>query len=196
MKDERIAVSRKTKETDIDLVLVPVPGAEVKIAAGVPFFGHLLTSMAFHGGFGLEIRATGDLDVDPHHLVEDVGLVLGDAFHILLERRGGVARFGFMAIPMDDALSEAIVDVCDRPYLSYRADYPQSIVGGFDVSLLREFFLAFTNRARINLHLVCRYGENSHHMAESLFKAMGKALGQAYAPKGTKREGMSTKGSL
>jgi len=196
MKDERIAVSRKTKETDIDLVLVPVPGSEVKITAGLPFFEHLLTSMAFHGGFGLEIRAPGDLDVDPHHLVEDVGLVLGDAFHMLLERRGGVARFGSMVIPMDDALSEAIVDICDRPYLSYRADYPQSIVGSFDISLLKEFFLAFTNRARINLHLVCRYGENSHHMAEALFKAMGKALGQAYAPKGTNKEGMSTKGSL
>lgn len=194
MKDERIEVSRKTKETDITLALSLDGGANIE--TGLPFFNHLLGSMAFHGGFGLEIRASGDLDVDPHHLVEDVGLVLGDAFHKLLEKRGGVARFGHMVIPMDDSLSEAIVDVCDRPYLVYRADYPQSLIGSFDVSLLKEFFLAFANRAKINLHLVCRYGDNSHHMAEALFKAMGKALNQAYAPKGMNREGMSTKGAL
>ena len=196
MKDERISVSRKTKETSIDLTLVPVAGSPIKIETGVAFIEHLLSSLAFHGGFGLEIKASGDLAVDSHHLVEDLGLVLGDAFHKLLEYRNGVARFGSQTIPMDDALCEAVVDVCDRPYLVYRAEFPQTLVGTFDVSLLKEFFLAFANRAKINLHLVSRYGENSHHIAEALFKALGKALAQAYAPRGRNTGEMSTKGAL
>jgi len=191
-----VSLSRTTKETRIELELRMESGRPVKIGTGVPFFDHMLTAMAFHGGFGLTVNARGDIDVDYHHLVEDTGLVLGDAFHRILENRGSVARFGHSVIPMDDALSEAVIDVCERPCLVYHADYPQSVAGTFPLDLLKEFFQAFANRARVNLHLICRHGENSHHMAEALFKALGKALNAAYAPREGNREEMSTKGAL
>lgn len=196
MSDAAVSFSRSTKETRIELELRAEKGLPVNIDTGVPFFDHMLTAMAFHGGFGLTVKARGDIDVDYHHLVEDTGLVLGDAFHRLLENRGTVARFGHSVIPMDDALCEAVIDVCERPCLVYRADYPQSVAGTFPLDLLKEFFQAFTNRARINLHLICRHGENSHHIAEALFKALGKALRGAYAPREGSPEEMSTKGAL
>lgn len=196
MTENIISLSRTTKETSIQLSLQAEPGAPVQISTGVAFFDHMLTAAAFHGGFGLEIEAQGDLEVDFHHLVEDTGLVLGDAFHKLLEARVAVARFGHAVIPMDDALAEAVVDVAERPYLVLTADFPQDRCGSFPMELLREFFLAFVNRARINLHLIGRHGDNSHHLAEALFKAFGRALGAAYAPRKGGREGMSTKGDL
>jgi imidazoleglycerol-phosphate dehydratase len=196
---EAITIERNTKETQIRLTLGADRPGEISIKLGLPFFEHLLTALAFHGGFSLQIEGTGDLEVDPHHLVEDVGLVLGDAFLTLLAA-GPVKRYGQFCIPMDDALSEAVVDVCKRPYLVYQAAYPQTHCGSFDLSLIREFLQALANRAQINLHALCRYGANSHHMAEALFKAIGKALWLAYRPAepgsqgGT--SGMSTKGSI
>jgi len=196
MKNKPITVTRETKETRVSLTLSREGTKQIHVQTGLPFFDHLLTSFAFHGGFDLTLEATGDLMVDPHHTVEDVGLVLGDGFHRLFETSGQVARYGYSTIPMDDALCEAIVDVCERPYLIYRVEYPEPLAGAFPVSLLKEFFYAFCHRARINLHLLARYGENSHHMAESLFKAFGRALAQAYQPVGGFKEGMSTKGTL
>jgi imidazoleglycerol-phosphate dehydratase len=166
------------------------------VDTAAPFFDHMLTAMAFHGGFGLNLSARGDINVDYHHLVEDTGLVLGDAFHQLFEKTGAVARFGHAVIPMDDALAEAVIDVAERPCLIYQARFPQPYSGIFPMDLLKEFFSAFTQKARINLHLLCRYGDNSHHMAEALFKAFGKALRAAYTPGDTSREEMSTKGVL
>jgi imidazoleglycerol-phosphate dehydratase len=189
-----IELSRKTKETDITLRLDLYSVEPISIETGVPFFTHMLTSMAFHGRFSLGVTATGDIDVDPHHLVEDVGLVLGDAFRTHLHSEGQVARFGHSIVPMDDALSEAVVDVCERPYLVFAAQFPQSTVGTFPVAMVREFLQAFSVRAAVNLHARCRYGENSHHMIESLFKALGRAISTAYAPRGG--DGMSTKGTL
>ena len=196
MKTTPITVKRETKETKVSLTLLREGTKQIQVQTGLPFFDHLLTSFAFHGRFDLTLEATGDLMVDPHHTVEDVGLVLGDGFHRLFETEAQVARYGYSIIPMDDSLCEAIVDVCERPYLVYRVAYPEPLAGTFPVSLLREFFHAFCHRARVNLHLLARYGENSHHMAESLFKAFGKALAQAYQPVGGSREGMSTKGTL
>jgi len=196
MKTTPITVKRETKETNISLTLCREGTKQIHVQTGLPFFDHLLTSFAFHGGFDLTLEAIGDLTVDPHHTVEDVGLVLGDGFHRLLETSGQVMRYGYSIIPMDDALCEAIVDVCERPYLVYRVEYPESLAGSFPISILREFFYAFSHRARINLHLLARYGENCHHLAESLFKAFGKALAQAYQPVGGSKEGMSTKGTL
>lgn len=196
MKARVAEVKRTTRETDITLRLNLDSAKSIRIAVGVPFFEHLLHAMAFHGGFGLEIDARGDIDVDPHHLVEDCGLVLGDAFHRVRDDAGPVRRYGSSIIPMDDALSEAVVDVCNRPYLVYRAKYPQENAGDFQLALLREFFLGLSNRAQVNLHLRCRYGENGHHMAESLFKATGRALAQAYAPADSPDTEMSTKGVL
>ena len=140
------------------------------------------------------IEAAGDIDVDPHHLVEDIGLVLGDAFTTL--RDGSpLARFGNAVIPMDEALSEVVLDAAGRPYLVYQAAYPQSHAGTFDLSLIREFLFALTMKGGMNLHAHCRYGENGHHMVESLFKALGKALGMAYTPLGEIGP-LSTKGTL
>ncbi|MDR2588637.1 MAG: imidazoleglycerol-phosphate dehydratase HisB [Spirochaetales bacterium] len=195
-----VSLSRVTKETDISLSLeygVNEPGASsVSVDTGAAFFDHMLGALAFHGRFGLVIKAKGDIDVDYHHLVEDTGLVLGAAFHELFQRSGAVERFGYSVIPMDDALCEAAVDVAERPFLVYRADFPQACAGTFPLCLVKEFFQAFTQKARVNLHLICRYGENSHHMAEALFKAFGRALAAAYAPRNGERGDMSSKGAV
>ncbi len=189
----KVQCARKTRETDITLGLDPDQALEGGIATGLPFFDHLLTSMAFHGSFGLSVGARGDLEVDPHHLVEDTGLVLGQAFAEVLQKTGQVARFGHAVIPMDEALAEAVIDVCGRPTLSWRASFPQPLAGSFDLSLLREFLTALAAQARISLHLEVRRGENSHHMAEAAFKALGKALHAAYRPGSGE---MSSKGRI
>ena len=187
---------RSTRETSIELALTfsekrPLRD-EYRISTGLPFFDHMLLAMAYHGGFHLDLNARGDIDVDPHHVVEDTGIVLGEA---LLELASpGIARYGFSVIPMDDALSEAVIDVCKRPYLVYRAEYPQAYAGQFQLALVEEFFQALASNGRMNLHLHCRYGRNGHHMAESLFKAFGRALGAAYTLLGD--ESLSTKGML
>jgi imidazoleglycerol-phosphate dehydratase len=195
---EAITVSRTTKETDISLSLAQkASGREaLSIDTQLPFYDHKLTAMAFHGGFSLTLKARGDINVDYHHLVEDTGLVLGEAFHQLLEKNKSVQRFGHQVIPMDDALSEAVIDTAERPCLVYQAEFPQAHSGNFPMALLKEFFLAFTQKARVNLHLICRYGDNSHHIAEALFKAFGRALGTAYTPRSGEQKDMSTKGAL
>jgi imidazoleglycerol-phosphate dehydratase len=188
---------RKTKETDIKITMDPDKGGEVSIRTTIPFFDHILTAMAFHGGFSLFVQAKGDTDVDPHHLVEDTGIVLGDLLNRIVTDFGPVERFGNSTIPMDDALSEIVIDVCGRPYLVYNCAWPQPYAGQFDLSLIKEFFSGLTARAKINIHAGTRAGENSHHMAEALFKALGKAIKQAYRVKETKTgEGMSTKGTI
>ena len=192
----RATIERATKETKIRLSLDLDRKDAPKISTGVPFFDHMLTALAFHGGFYLEIDAEGDVAVDAHHLVEDTGLVLGDAFKTVQEARGGVVRYGHSVIPMDEALSEVVIDACGRAYWVYTAQWPQTHAGTFDLSLVREFVIAFTNRAQVNLHALCRYGANGHHMAEALFKALGKALAQAYAPRDGGAAAMSTKGVI
>ena len=188
-------VQRKTAETEITLTLDMKERRPSIIDIPLPFFAHLLNAMAWHGGFYLEVKGSGDIEVDPHHLVEDLGIVLGQAFSQLFAE-GALARYGECRIPMDDALSEAVVDACRRPYLVYWAKYPQEVCGNFSLSLLKEFFSALAHNADINLHLSCRYGENSHHMAESLFKATGKALAQAFRPVQGQLADMSTKDFL
>jgi imidazoleglycerol-phosphate dehydratase len=186
-------VARKTRETDITIDLDPDGNRAGAIATGLPFLDHLLLAMAFHGPLGLSVAASGDIEVDPHHLVEDTGLVLGQALAAVLEKSGRVARFSHAVIPMDEALAEAAVDVCGRSTLSWQAVFPQPLAGAFDLSLLREFLAALAGEARISLHLEVRRGVNSHHMAEAAFKALGKALRSAYRP----ADGdMSTKGRI
>jgi imidazoleglycerol-phosphate dehydratase len=189
----RAEAERKTKETQIR-VIVDLDGRdEPDVDTSLPFFDHMLTAMAFHGGFSLVVRATGDVAVDPHHVVEDTGIVLGGCLDTIFREGGAVRRFGHAVIPMDEALSEATIDVCGRPTLVYRADLPQNYAGDFALWLLREFFSGLSMGARIALHLECRYGENAHHMVEALCKATGKAIGSAYATAG---EQMSTKGMI
>ncbi|MBN1686254.1 MAG: imidazoleglycerol-phosphate dehydratase HisB [Spirochaetales bacterium] len=173
---------RKTKETEITVgVDIENPGS-VSVTTGLPFFDHILTSMAFHGGFDLQVTANGDVEVDPHHLVEDTGIVFGDCLRGYLDSGVNIRRYGHAVIPMDEALSEVTIDACGRPYLEFRAVFPQDRSGDFDMWLIREFLLALANRAMMNLHAACRYGDNSHHMAESLFKALGIALKEGFTP--------------
>ncbi|MFP4490301.1 MAG: imidazoleglycerol-phosphate dehydratase HisB [Spirochaetaceae bacterium] len=186
--------SRETKETRISVEL-DMEGKGGEISTGMPFFDHLLSSMAFHGRFYLSIHAEGDLEVDPHHLVEDTGMVIGNALAATVKEYGPVIRYGHAVIPMDDALSEITIDAGGRPYLVYNAAYPQEYCGEFSIALIREFLLALVNSSRINLHGQCRYGENSHHMAEALFKALGRALSSSYTLI-EEKEDASTKGII
>ena len=186
--------ARKTKETEITVSLDIGKDGAASITTGLPFFDHILTSMAFHGGFALEVKARGDIEVDPHHLVEDTGLVFGECLAKTIDEGAHVHRYGHAVIPMDDALSEVAIDVCGRPYLDFRAVFPQPRSGDFDMWLIREFLLALANSGRMNIHAACRYGDNSHHMVESLFKALGIALKKGFTPSA---EGVrSTKGTL
>ncbi len=193
VETRRVTVDRTTRETDISVTLDPDSAAEPAVRTGVPFLDHMLSSMSFHGRFSLSVKGKGDLEVDPHHLVEDVGLVLGQAFSAVLAKGGSVQRFGHAVVPMDEALAEVTIDVCGRPTLVLNASFPQPRAGAFDLWLLREFFAGLASEARISLHVDVRRGENAHHMAECAFKALGRALKQAYAPGGPE---MSTKGRI
>jgi imidazoleglycerol-phosphate dehydratase len=203
--DRAAGFSRRTAETEIEVGVRMGTGAEegIRIDTGVPFFSHVLQSMAFHGRFGLSVEARGDLEVDEHHLVEDTGLVLGESLRRLVELHGPVVRFGHAVVPMDDALAEVTIDVSGRPYLVFSAEFPQERVGSFQVVLVRDFLGALAVRAGINLHARLRYGDNSHHMAEALFKALGVAIRRAYASRssetletGVGTGSMSTKGTI
>lgn len=191
-----VIINRETKETSIHLELDMHNGPSVELNTGLPFFDHMLNAMAFHGGFTLNVEARGDIEVDPHHLIEDTGLVLGDALMKTFEETGAVNRYGHSVIPMDDALSEVIIDVCRRPFLVLNADWPQESAGNFDYFLIKEFLQALANRGGLNIHALCRYGENSHHMAEALFKALGRSLFEAFQRVNSGEKSMSTKGII
>ena len=187
-------ITRKTKETDITLKLC-LDGGEVKIDTGIGFFDHMLNSFATHGGFGLEISAKGDLEVDGHHTVEDVGIVLGKAFNEALGNKGSIERFGSFYVPMDEALAFASVDVSGRPFLVFDAEFPQAVCGDYDCSLTVEFMRALAYNAQITLHIKSVYGDNSHHITEAVFKAAAHALKAALAQNNSGKP-LSTKGVL
>ena len=190
-------VTRNTRETQIELALNLDGEGRSDLRTGLPFFEHMLTQVARHGLVDLTIRAKGDLEVDAHHTVEDVGIVLGQAFAKAIGDKVGVSRYGHAYVPLDEALSRAVIDLSGRPGLSYRCDYVRPRVGDFDVDLLREFFQGFVNHAQVTLHLDNLCGGNAHHQAETLFKAFGRALRAAVALD-PRIEGRvpSTKGSL
>jgi imidazoleglycerol-phosphate dehydratase len=172
-------VDRKTNETQICTVLNLDGQGINRISTGIGFFNHMLTLFSVHGLFDLEIDATGDLDVDCHHTVEDVGLVLGDAISQALGKRAGICRYGHAAIPMDDALAEVTLDLSNRPYLVFRNPEKMPLQSEWDSSLAREFFRAVAQKAGMNLHIRLAYGENWHHMVEAAFKGFGRALRDA-----------------
>lgn len=184
---------RKTGETEVSVELC-LDGGETEIRTGIGFFDHMLRSFSVHGGFGLKVRAVGDLEVDCHHTVEDTGIVLGKAFAQALGDRSGIARFGSFYAPMDESLAFAAVDISGRPFLVFRADFPQERVGAFDTCMTEEFFRAFAGNAGITLHARVEYGSNAHHEIEALFKAAAHALKAAAAPAGPGV--LSTKGFL
>ena len=198
MQSDRTAkVTRDTKETQIKLSLNLDGTGASTLATGLPFFEHMLTQVARHGLIDLDIAAKGDLEVDAHHTVEDVGIVLGQAFHQAIGDKAGINRYGHAYVPLDEALSRAVVDLSGRPGLEYRCDYVRPRVGDFDVDLLHEFFQGFVNHALVTVHLNNLSGANAHHQAETLFKAFGRALRMAVT-RDPRIEGEvpSTKGSL
>jgi imidazoleglycerol-phosphate dehydratase len=177
MAQNRIAtITRKTAETDITLTL-DVDGRGVSnISTGVPFFDHMLTLFAKHGLFDLHVAAKGDVDVDYHHTVEDVGLVLGEAFKQALGAKLGIRRYGFFILPMDESLARVVIDIGGRPHLVYEAEAPTMFVRDFNIVLVKEFARAFSNALGANLHVKLEYGEEPHHVAEAIFKALARAL--------------------
>ena len=189
----RAELARTTKETDIRLSL-QLDGGPVEIASGVGFFDHMLTALAVHGGFGMQLSAKGDLEVDCHHTVEDTGIVLGKAFGEALGDKSGIARYGFFSIPMDEALAVCHIDVSGRPFLVFDGAFPEDRAGDFDTCMTVEFMRAFCMNAGVTLHIRCEYGANSHHMIEAMFKALAHALRTAVTPAGG--AALSTKGVL
>ncbi|HJW32084.1 MAG TPA: imidazoleglycerol-phosphate dehydratase HisB [Holophagaceae bacterium] len=185
---------RTTAETDIRLSLC-LEGGDSAIHTGLAFFDHMLHQLAKHGGFGLQLEARGDLPVDSHHLIEDVGLTLGDALREALGDRRGIARWGEAHVPMDETLARVVVDLSGRPYTVFQAKLPSLVLGdGFQTEMVREFFIALATRAQMNLHASILYGENTHHQIEALFKGLARALQAAVRVEGDHLP--STKGTL
>lgn len=176
----RIAkIKRSTKETSIDLTLDLDGRGEHHIESGVPFFDHMLTQIARHGFFDLQISARGDLEVDAHHTVEDIGICLGEAFKQALGDKAGVRRYGRGTMPMHESLAAVILDFSGRPFLVYNVPLPKAQVGNFELELVEEFFTAFCNHAGANVHVNLAYGDNLHHIVEAVFKAFARALDEA-----------------
>jgi imidazoleglycerol-phosphate dehydratase len=174
-------LARTTSETDIALTLALDGTGHAKLGTGIGFFDHMLTAFARHGGFDLTLSAAGDLHIDAHHTVEDVGIVLGAAFRQALGDKRGITRFGHAIIPMDEALAEAAVDISGRAHLAWNVPFDRATLGTMDTQLFEEFFRAFTGNAQITLHITRRAGTNAHHVAEAAFKAAARALRMAVA---------------
>ena len=172
-------ISRETKETQIKLTVAVDGTGSIEAKTGIGFFDHMLTHIAKHGLFDLVVDAKGDLEIDAHHTVEDVGICLGKAFAQALGEMKGIARFGHAVVPMDEALAEVAVDFSGRPFLVFEAELPRGKVGDFDSELTEEFFRAFAVNSRTTLHIVLRYGSNLHHCIEGIFKAFARALDRA-----------------
>lgn len=180
---ERIAtVTRNTKETQIEVTINLDGSGKADFDIGVPFLEHMLDQIARHGVFDITIKANGDLEIDDHHTVEDVGITLGQAFTQALGDKKGIYRYGHAYVPLDEALSRVVLDCSGRPGLEYLAEYPRARIGEFDVDLIFEFFQGFVNHALVTLHIDNIRGRNAHHIAETIFKAFGRALRMSVAP--------------
>ena len=190
------SIERITKETSIKLSLKVDGTGQAMICTSVPFLDHMLNLFARHGLFDLQVEATGDIDIDFHHTVEDIGIVLGEAFKQALGDKKGIRRYGQATVPMDETLASVAIDISGRPYLVYHVTLPKVKIGEFDVELAREFFQAFVNHCGLNLHINVMYGENVHHIIEACFKAVARAM-DAASQHDQRVEGvMSTKGVL
>lgn len=189
-------VQRKTKETEISIELDVDGKGIARVDTGMPFLDHMLDSFARHGLFDVDVLARGDLAVDYHHTVEDVGLTLGQAFKEALGDKHGIRRFGDAIVPLDEALARVVVDISGRPYLAYRVKIRTGRVGTFDTDLPHEFFQAFANQLGMNLHIDVQYGENPHHVIEACFKAFARAMDGATLLDPRVEGVPSTKGSL
>jgi len=172
-------IERNTKETQISITFGIDGTGESKLDSGVPFFDHMLDAFTRHGFFDLQVQAKGDIEIDYHHTVEDIGICLGNAVREALGDKKGIKRYGNAFVPMDDALAQVVIDISNRPHLEYRATYQTPMVGQFPTELVHEFLWKFALEARINLHVILHYGHNTHHMIEAIFKALGRALDEA-----------------
>ncbi len=189
----KTSIERNTNETKISLELC-LDGGECNISTGVGFLDHMLDLFAKHGNFGLKIKADGDCHIDYHHTVEDIGIVLGKAFREAVGDKVGINRYGFFLLPMDETLAETAIDFSGRTFLVFNANFPTEKIGDFDCELVDEFFRAFTNNAQINLHINVKYGNNSHHIAEAIYKSVARSLKMSLEITSDKL--MSTKGVL
>jgi len=197
MGNRSATINRETNETQIEVSIDLDGTGKANLELGVPFLEHMLDQVARHGMFDLNIKAKGDLKIDAHHTVEDVGITLGQAFTKALADKKGIRRYGHAYVPLDEALSRVVVDCSGRPGLEYSAEYPRARVGDFDLDLLFEFFQGFVNHGMVTLHINNLKGRNAHHIAETIFKAFGRALRMAVEPD-PRMEGIlpSTKGAL
>lgn len=196
MSKRKAKVDRKTSEVEATVDINLDGKGKYVIDTGIPFFDHMLSQFAKHGYFDLNIKAKGDIDVDFHHTVEDVGLALGEAILKALGDKKGITRFGEATVPFDETLATANVDLSGRPYLVFKAQIPKSKVGDFDLELAEEFFKSFSNTLMCNLHIELKYGDNLHHMVEAVFKSVGRALDTATRLDPRSNEVPSTKGKL
>ena len=197
MTDRQASVERNTLETQIQIKVNLDGTGESKLDTGVPFLEHMIEQVARHGLIDIEIAAKGDLHIDAHHTVEDIGITLGQAITQAVGDRKGIVRYGHAYVPLDEALSRVVIDFSGRPGLEYNAKYPRCTVGEFDIDLLHEFFQGFVNHANVTLHIDNLRGDNSHHIAETIFKAFGRAVRMALTADPRMQGVMpSTKGSL
>lgn len=197
MSKRKASIKRETRETRIDAQLDLDGTGQAELALGIPFLEHMLDQVARHGMLDITIKAKGDLDIDAHHTVEDIGITLGQAFARALNDKSGIRRYGHAYVPLDEALSRVVVDCSGRPGLEYQVKYPRARIGEFDVDLIYEFFQGFVNHSLVTLHIDNIRGRNAHHIAETVFKAFGRALRMAVEPD-ARMAGIlpSTKGSL
>lgn len=195
-KVREASVARTTSETDIKLAFAVDGTGEVKLETDVPFLNHMLDLFAKHGQFNLQVEARGDIEIDDHHTVEDIGICLGQTLRESLGDKRGIKRYASVFVPMDEALAQVIVDVSNRPHLEYRAEYPSAQVGSFTTELVHEFLWKFALEARITLHVIVHYGQNTHHIIEAVFKALGRALDEATTVDPRVQGVPSTKGLL
>lgn len=197
MSQRTAAVNRETLETQITVSVNLDGQGKATLDTGLPFLEHMLEQVARHGLIDIEVTAKGDLHIDAHHTVEDIGITLGQAMGQAIADKRGIRRYGHAYVPLDEALSRVVIDFSGRPGLVYQAQYPRARVGDFDVDLIHEFFQGFSNHALVTLHIDCLRGDNSHHVAETIFKAFGRAMRMALEPDPRMGDQMSsTKGSL
>ena len=179
MPERKASVQRSTLETQIEVKLDVDGSGTSQFKTGIPFLEHMLDQVARHGMFDIEVSANGDLQIDAHHTVEDIGITLGQAFDQAVGDKRGIRRYGHAYVPLDEALSRVVVDFSGRPGLEYGVQFTRARIGEFDVDLFHEFFQGFVNHAQVSLHIDCLRGDNSHHIAETMFKAFGRALRMA-----------------
>ena len=197
MTQRQASVERNTLETKIQVAVNLDGTGECKLDTGVPFLEHMLDQVARHGLIDLEIKAVGDLHIDAHHTVEDIGITLGQAVSKAIGDKKGIVRYGHAYVPLDEALSRVVIDFSGRPGMEYNVKFERSSIGDFDVDLFHEFFQGFINHANVTLHIDNLSGDNAHHIAETMFKAFGRAVRMAIAPDPRMQGVMpSTKGSL